>query len=261
MGVVRDPRLGPMVVVAAGGVLVELLADRAVALPPLSADAARRLLDRLRVRPLLDGWRGGAPADLDALADLVAAVSRLALELGDDLEALDLNPVIAGPDGAIAVDALVLPRRPTTTTTTTTTTRRTHARAERGRPPDPGPGPGLHRHADPARGGGRARRRCRSTRPSRASTTRTRCAAGSTRPTCRPRWAGRASPPCSRCWCRSRWAGSPTASPGSCTPLPSGGRRSPPRSSSSAGCDRRWPGTGTSATPSPRSSPAVTSAP
>ncbi len=111
VGVVRDPRLGPMVVVAAGGVLVELLADRAVALPPLSADAAHRILDRLRVRPLLDGWRGGAPADLDALADLVAAVSRLALELGDDLEALDLNPVIAGPDGAIAVDALVLPRR------------------------------------------------------------------------------------------------------------------------------------------------------
>ena len=112
VGLVRDPRLGPMVVVAAGGVLVELLADRAVALPPLSVAGAHRLLDRLRLRPLLDGWRGAAPADLEALAELVVAVSRLALELGDDLEALDLNPVIAGPGGATAVDALVLPRRP-----------------------------------------------------------------------------------------------------------------------------------------------------
>ena len=135
-----------------------------------------------------------------------------------------------------------------------------HARAERGRPADPRPGPGLHRHADPPRGGGRARRAASSTRASRTSTTRTRCAAGSTRPTCRPRWVAPASPRCSRCSCRSRSAASPTVSPGSCTPLPSGGWRSPPRSSSSAGCDRRWPATGTSATPSPRSSPAATSA-
>ena len=58
VGIVRDDALGPMVVVAAGGVLVELLSDRAVALPPLTRDGARRMLARLRLRPLLDGCRG-----------------------------------------------------------------------------------------------------------------------------------------------------------------------------------------------------------
>jgi acyl-CoA synthetase (NDP forming) len=112
VGIARDAALGPMVVLAAGGVLVELMADRAVGLPPLSHDGARRMLDRLRVRPLLDGFRGAPAADVDALADLVVAVSRLAHDHGDRLDALDLNPVIATSDGAIAVDVLIVPREP-----------------------------------------------------------------------------------------------------------------------------------------------------
>ena len=75
--------------------LVELLDDRAVALPPLPPAGARRMLDRLRLRPLLDGFRGAPAVDLDALVDVVVAVSRIAHEHGDDLDALDLNPVIA----------------------------------------------------------------------------------------------------------------------------------------------------------------------
>ncbi|MEO6511585.1 MAG: acetate--CoA ligase family protein [Nocardioides sp.] len=110
VGIVRDAALGPMVVVAAGGVLVELMSDRAVGLPPLSRDGARRMLDRLRVRPLLDGFRGAPAVDLEALVDLVVAVSLLAADHGDRLDALDLNPVIATADGAIAVDVLVVPR-------------------------------------------------------------------------------------------------------------------------------------------------------
>ena len=110
IGLVRDPALGPLVVVAAGGVLVELLHDRVVALPPLSPEGARRMLDRLRLRSLLDGFRGAPPVDLDALVDVVVAVSRIAHELGDDLAALDLNPVIATADGAVAADVLVVPR-------------------------------------------------------------------------------------------------------------------------------------------------------
>jgi acyl-CoA synthetase (NDP forming) len=109
VGVVRDAALGPMVVVAAGGVLVELMADRAVGLPPLAPAGARRLLDRLRVRPLLDGWRGAPPAHVDALVDVVVAVSRLAHELRDVVAALDLNPVVVTPKTAVAVDALVVP--------------------------------------------------------------------------------------------------------------------------------------------------------
>jgi len=109
VGIVRDPALGPMVVVAAGGVLVELMADRAVGLPPLTRAGARRMLDGLRLRPLLDGFRGAPPADLDALADVVVAVSRLARDHGDRLDALDLNPVVATPQGAVAVDVLIIP--------------------------------------------------------------------------------------------------------------------------------------------------------
>ena len=109
LGVVRDPQFGPLVMVAAGGVLVELLRDRRFGLAPLGSRAARAMLDRLAVRPLLDGVRGARPADLDAVADTVARLSVLAADLGQGLDALDVNPLIAGPDGCLAVDALVLP--------------------------------------------------------------------------------------------------------------------------------------------------------
>jgi acyl-CoA synthetase (NDP forming) len=115
VGLVRDDALGLMVVVAAGGVLVELLSDRAIALPPLSRDGARRMVDRLRIRPLLDGFRGSPPADIDALVDVVVAVSRLAHEHGDELAALDLNPVIVSPEGAVAVDVLMVTQTVTLT--------------------------------------------------------------------------------------------------------------------------------------------------
>ena len=110
LGIVRDPELGPLIVVGAGGVLVELLADRAVALPPVAADEAAGLVAGLRIARLLDGARGARPADQGAVARAVAGLSQLALDLGDQLEALDINPLICGPDGAIAVDVLAIPR-------------------------------------------------------------------------------------------------------------------------------------------------------
>jgi acetate---CoA ligase (ADP-forming) len=112
LGIVRDPELGPLVVVGAGGVLVELLADRAVALPPVSADLAAALVQELRVGKLLGGVRGAPPADLGAVASAIVGVAQLALELGDQLEALDINPLICGPDGAVAVDTLAVPLAP-----------------------------------------------------------------------------------------------------------------------------------------------------
>jgi len=110
LGITRDTDLGPLVVVGAGGILVELIADRAVALPPLTQAQAAALLDELKVRPLLDGVRGHAPADLGAVAAAIAALAELACEVGEHIDALDVNPLICGPHGAVAADALVVPR-------------------------------------------------------------------------------------------------------------------------------------------------------
>jgi acyl-CoA synthetase (NDP forming) len=112
LGIVRDPQFGPLVLVAAGGVLVELLRDRRLAFPPLDEPAARRMIDALRARPLLDGLRGAPAADAGALASAVSRLSLVADDLGDLLVALDVNPVIVSASGCVAVDALVLPRRP-----------------------------------------------------------------------------------------------------------------------------------------------------
>jgi hypothetical protein len=108
LGVVADPQFGPLLMVAAGGVLVEVLGDRRFALPPVDHGGALAMLDRLAVRTLLDGARGGPPADLDAVAGAVVRLSDLALSLGDRLVALDVNPLVAGPGGCLAVDALVV---------------------------------------------------------------------------------------------------------------------------------------------------------
>ena len=110
LGLARDPSLGPLIVVAAGGTLVELLDDKAVALPPVSEAQAARMLGTLRASRLLDGMRGAPPASRDAVVRAITALSALAADLGDRLEALDINPLICGPDSAVAVDALLIPR-------------------------------------------------------------------------------------------------------------------------------------------------------
>lgn len=111
LGVVRDPTFGPLVLVAAGGVLVELLKDRKLALPPLDEAGARTLIDGLKMRPMLDGLRGTEAADVGALARTISRLSVLAADLGDALDALDVNPVVVSATGCVAVDALVIPRR------------------------------------------------------------------------------------------------------------------------------------------------------
>jgi acyl-CoA synthetase (NDP forming) len=110
LGIVRDPQFGPLVLVGAGGVLVEIMKDRRLAMPPLDEYRARSMVDLLEVRPLLDGVRGQPTADVDALTRTIVAVSWLAHDLAEHLEALDANPVICGPNGCVAVDALVIPQ-------------------------------------------------------------------------------------------------------------------------------------------------------
>lgn len=109
VGIVTDPTFGPLVVVGAGGVLVELIGDRRIALPSLDETRALRLLDGLGIAPLLRGGRGRAAVDIDAVAGAIVRMSTLAATLGDRLSAVDLNPLICGPHGCVAVDALVVP--------------------------------------------------------------------------------------------------------------------------------------------------------
>jgi acyl-CoA synthetase (NDP forming) len=107
VGVVADPQWGPVLAVALGGVFVEVLRDSVLTPLPVSPRRARQLLGRLRGRAVLDGARGGAPADLDALASVIARVGDLALALGDDLAALEVNPLRVDGDVIEALDALV----------------------------------------------------------------------------------------------------------------------------------------------------------
>lgn len=109
LGMVRDPLLGPLVVVATGGTLVEVVPQRAVGLPPLTSASARAMVDGLAgLTTMLGGVRGAVPADLDSVVEAVVAVSQLAVELGDCMLALDVNPLICSATGAVAVDALVV---------------------------------------------------------------------------------------------------------------------------------------------------------
>jgi acetate---CoA ligase (ADP-forming) len=103
-GAVRDPNLEMLLVVGAGGLLVAQLADRVAALPPVDAEHANRLLARTTVRRLLLEPRGGRPADLAAVAAAVASLSQLVTEVGDLLEAIEINPLICNENGAVAVD-------------------------------------------------------------------------------------------------------------------------------------------------------------
>ncbi|MFG2948715.1 acetate--CoA ligase family protein [Streptomyces adustus] len=112
VGVTHDDLFGPTVTVGLGGVLVEVLRDTAVRVPPFGEDQARTMLTELRGRALLDGVRGRPPADVDALVEVVLRVQRMALELGGELAELDINPLLVLPQGqgAVALDALAVCR-------------------------------------------------------------------------------------------------------------------------------------------------------
>src|SRR5207244_11007753 len=109
LGALAAPRCGRRIRVGAGGVRAAVLRARRSALPPPEPARARRMIDGLEIRPLLDGVRGAPPADVEAVIDALVRLSLLALDVGDLIDALDVNPLIAGPAGCIAVDALVIP--------------------------------------------------------------------------------------------------------------------------------------------------------
>jgi hypothetical protein len=110
LGLKRDPQFGPVVILGFGGVLAETIADVQFALAPFDADHARRCLDRMRLRPLLNGVRGAAAVNIDAFCLLAERFSIMAHALRDVLAEVDVNPVIVNEDEAVAVDALVIGR-------------------------------------------------------------------------------------------------------------------------------------------------------
>ncbi|MER5761476.1 acetate--CoA ligase family protein [Streptomyces sp. NPDC002082] len=112
VGVTQDELFGPTVTVGLGGVLVEVLHDVAVRVPPFGEDQARAMLGELRGHALLEGVRGAPPADVDALVEVILRVQRMAMELGDELSELDINPLMVLPrgQGAVALDALAICR-------------------------------------------------------------------------------------------------------------------------------------------------------
>jgi acyl-CoA synthetase (NDP forming)/GNAT superfamily N-acetyltransferase len=106
LGVVRDPALGALVMVAAGGVATDVWDDRAFLVPPIARSDAQRAVRSLRVWPLLDGFRGAPRGDVAGLESMIEALGRLAVDVPEVAE-LDLNPVLVGPGGCVVVDAKV----------------------------------------------------------------------------------------------------------------------------------------------------------
>ncbi|MDH3303644.1 MAG: acetate--CoA ligase family protein [Gammaproteobacteria bacterium] len=110
LGLKRDPQFGPIVILGFGGVLAETINDVQFALPPFDAAYARRCIDRMRLRPLLDGVRGSPAVDIDSFCETASRFSVLAHALSDVLSEVDVNPVIVNENGAIAVDAFAVGR-------------------------------------------------------------------------------------------------------------------------------------------------------
>ncbi|MGW7434083.1 acetate--CoA ligase family protein [Streptomyces sp. NPDC054861] len=108
IGARRDPRLGPLVTVGAGGTRTELHRDTVTERAPVDLDRAHTMLRALRCAPLLDGWRGAPAVDTGAAAQAVVAVSQLIAALPTAGTEVEINPLHVGPVGALAVDALVL---------------------------------------------------------------------------------------------------------------------------------------------------------
>ncbi|HEY7650873.1 MAG TPA: acetate--CoA ligase family protein [Methylomirabilota bacterium] len=104
LGAVRDPQFGPLIVVGFGGVYVETLKDTSARLAPVSAHEAAVMLDELRLAPLLGAVRGQPAVDRESLTDTISRFSAVAVDV-PELTEIEINPLVASPEGVIAVDA------------------------------------------------------------------------------------------------------------------------------------------------------------
>jgi acyl-CoA synthetase (NDP forming) len=107
VGMTTDPQFGPVMMFGLGGIMVEVLKDVSFRLVPLSERDAGQMIDEIKGKPVLDGVRGQPGADLAALRSTILGVSKF-VEAHPEIRELDLNPVFAYPDGALAVDARIV---------------------------------------------------------------------------------------------------------------------------------------------------------
>ena len=114
LGTINDPQFGPVIMVAAGGVLVELLADRAVAMCPVNPQQAEEMISSLKANRLLRGIRGKTAVDRQALIDATVRLSAIAFEFSDSIAEIDINPILVNAQQALAVDALIIVKPPDT---------------------------------------------------------------------------------------------------------------------------------------------------
>ncbi|MFP4268104.1 MAG: acetate--CoA ligase family protein [Spirochaetaceae bacterium] len=109
VGIISDPNFGPAVVFGVGGVMVEVIRDRALLVPPFSREEAKKKIDETKGSKLLYGFRGKEKGDIEALLDVLVRVGELTADLSHRIEALDINPLFILPEGkgVVAVDALL----------------------------------------------------------------------------------------------------------------------------------------------------------
>jgi acyl-CoA synthetase (NDP forming) len=110
LGLNRDPEMGLVAMVGSGGVLLELTKDVAFAAPPITRDKARAMIERTHVARLLRGYRGTETRDADAVINALVALGRIAEDLADVVQSIDINPFVVLPRSSFALDALVVPR-------------------------------------------------------------------------------------------------------------------------------------------------------
>ncbi|MEE4215716.1 MAG: bifunctional acetate--CoA ligase family protein/GNAT family N-acetyltransferase [Bacteroidales bacterium] len=107
LGIKRDPVFGTVILAGAGGVTAELFKDNSLGFPPLNERLARRMLEQLRIWPLLKGYRGSKPVDIDKLIEVMIRLSYLAADY-PEIKELDINPLLVAPGGLVAVDARIV---------------------------------------------------------------------------------------------------------------------------------------------------------
>ena len=107
-GCIKDPQFGPLVLIASGGVFIEIFKDKQIALPPFGKKEALAMINQLKIKPLLEGIRGTQICDKQSLAEAFANFSVLAYDLGEFIKEMDINPIKVSATGCVAVDVMMV---------------------------------------------------------------------------------------------------------------------------------------------------------